>query len=102
MLELTAWLNSIFKVACLFVTLAPAGLRAQPTDTLTLEQAWQLARNNYPLVRQRELIQKTRDYSIENAAKGYLPQLSFSGQATYQSDATNFPFHIPGIILPTF
>jgi outer membrane protein TolC len=100
--ELTTWLNHIFKLGFVLASLMPGGLRAQPTDTLTLEQAWQLARNNYPLVKQRELIKKTRDYCIENAAKGYRPQLSFSGQATYQSDVTNFPFHIPGINIPVF
>ncbi len=65
--------------------------RAQETKTFTLDQCYTLARENYPLIKQRDLINKTRDYSVENAAKGYLPQLTLTGQATYQSDVVTFP-----------
>ncbi|HJT73399.1 MAG TPA: TolC family protein, partial [Chitinophaga sp.] len=61
---------------------------------LTLDKCYELARQNYPLIRQRELIAKTGAYNIENAGKGYLPQLTFSGQATYQSEVVHFP--LPG------
>jgi len=79
-------------------------LRAQEPLHLTIEQAYQLAKTNYPLIRQQDLIRKTRDYSVENAAKGYLPALYFSGQATYQSAVTDFPskISIPGFGLPAF
>ena len=40
------------------------------------------------LVRQFDLIERTKDFTVENAAKGYFPQLSFSGKASYQSDVT--------------
>lgn len=65
---------------------------------LTLDSCYELARQNYPLIRQRELIAKTGAYTVENAGKGYLPQLTFSGQATYQSDVVHFP--LPGSSLP--
>ncbi|MVT08239.1 TolC family protein [Chitinophaga tropicalis] len=61
---------------------------------LTLDNCYELARQNYPLIRQQELIAKTGAYNIENAGKGYLPQLAFSGQGTYQSDVVHFP--LPG------
>ena len=73
----------------------------QPTQ-LTLEECYTLARQNYPLIRQRELIIRTREYSVANAAKGYLPQVSFSGQTTYQSETIAFPFKIPGAQLPQY
>lgn len=79
-----------------------ANASAQQVYHLTINEAYRLARNNYPLSRQRELIKKTADYSVENASKGYLPSLSFNGQATYQSAVTNFPFKIPGIKIPAF
>ncbi|GAB3901454.1 TolC family protein [Spirosoma agri] len=63
---------------------------AQSARSLTLEECYVLAQENYPLSKQRALIQKTRDYSVANAAKGYLPQLAFSGQATYQSQTIDF------------
>ena len=37
------------------------------------------------------------EYNLENAGKGYLPQFTLSGKATYQSDVTKLPVDIPGI-----
>lgn len=72
-------------------------------QTLTIGQAYELARKNYPMIRQFDLITKTRDYSVENAAKAYLPQVSVQGQATYQSAVTEFklPVSVPGVAFPT-
>ena len=56
---------------------------------LTLEQCRQDAQANYPLVRQYRLIEMSEEYSLSNAAKGNLPQISLGGKATYQSDATS-------------
>jgi len=77
-------------------------LRAQD-GPLTIREAYQLARKNYPMIRQQGLIEKTRDYSVSNAAKGYLPQLTVQGQATYQSAVTEFklPVSIPGVEFPS-
>jgi len=69
--------------------------QALAQEPLTLDKCYELATKNYPLIKQRELINKSGAYSVENAAKGYLPQLSFSGQATYQSDVVHFP--LPGL-----
>lgn len=77
-------------------------LHAQQTKKFSIEEVYQMARKNYPLVKQRDLIAKTKDYSVSNAAKGYLPVFSVNGQATYQSAVTNFPFHIPGLTIPQF
>ena len=60
-----------------------------PAPQLTLEECYRLAEANYPLTRQRELIEKTRDYSIANIAKGIYPQLDVNGTATYQSTVTS-------------
>ena len=64
---------------------------------LTLEGCQHSAQTNYPLVRQYGLIEKAREYNLENAGKGYLPQFTLSGKATYQSDVTKLPVDIPGI-----
>ena len=64
---------------------------------LTLEECQHSAQTNYPLVRQYGLIEKAREYNLENAGKGYLPQFTLSGKATYQSDVTKLPVDIPGI-----
>ncbi len=70
---------------------------AQDTSLLTLSQAYDLAQKNYPLIKQKDLVRQTADLSISNLSKGYLPQLSVSGQATYQSDVTKVNVPIPGI-----
>ena len=70
---------------------------AQDTSLLTLSQAYDLTQKNYPLIKQKDLVRQTADLSISNLSKGYLPQLSISGQATYQSDVTKVNVPIPGI-----
>ncbi|HTA28228.1 MAG TPA: TolC family protein [Bacteroidia bacterium] len=60
----------------------------QTAKTISLEDCYKLARQQYPLIKQRDLIEKTKDYTIQNAAKGYYPQLNINGQATYQSAVT--------------
>lgn len=66
-------------------------------NSITLDSCYVLAKKNYPLVKQHELIAKSNEYTLGNIAKGYLPQLDINGQATYQSDVTQFPKSIPGI-----
>jgi outer membrane protein TolC len=74
----------------------PGLLNAQ-TEKLSLQKAYDLAQANYPLIKQRELIKQTTGYTIENLSKGFLPQISLSGQATYQSDVTSVKVPIPGV-----
>lgn len=45
------------------------------------------------------LVEKTKEYNLENAAKGYLPQFALSAKASYQSDVTELPVKIPGVEL---
>lgn len=63
---------------------------------VTVEQCYQLAEQNYPLIRQRALIEQSRDYSLQNATTGYLPALSINAQQSYQSDVTGVP-PVPGV-----
>ena len=57
----------------------------------TLEECQQAAERNYPLIRQYGLIEKTTELTVANIRKGWLPQVSASAQATYQSDVVAFP-----------
>jgi len=94
---LTIWLNKLVKPgACVFALLATFSIQAQQLTHLTLEQANELARKNYPLIKQKDLVKQTADLNIENLQKGFLPQFSISGQATYQSDVTKIDVPIPG------
>ena len=60
-------------------------------EEYTLDGIQQLARANYPAIRQFELIDKIADFSLADASSAWAPQISLSGQATYQSDVVSFP-----------
>ena len=57
----------------------------------TLEECQQAAERNYPLISQYGLIEKTTDLTVSNLSKGWLPQVTASAQATYQSDVVAWP-----------
>ncbi|MBI3717994.1 MAG: TolC family protein [Sphingobacteriales bacterium] len=73
-------------------------LFAQP---LTLDKVNELAKQNYPLIKQQDLVNRTRDITVENLQKNFLPQFALSGQATYQSEVTKISVPIPGITIPS-
>jgi len=92
-MRLTKWLNSLVSISTL---LLPALLNGQ---SLSLEEAQSLARQNYPSIQQKGLIRQTADLSIQNLNKGYLPQIALNGQATYQSEVTQVSIPVPGIAI---
>ncbi len=67
-------------------------------QSLTIEQCYALARQNYPLIKQYDLIEKSRTYNLAYAAKSYLPQLSLQARASWQSDITEFPEEFNNIL----
>lgn len=64
---------------------------------LTIELCHEKAKKNYPLIKRYGLIEKTKDYNLSNAGKGYLPHFSMSAKATYQSDVPHLPISVPGV-----
>jgi len=60
-----------------------------------------MAKRNFPLINQLGLLQQSKDFSIDNANKAYLPQVSINGSATYQSDVTKVPIAIPSMSIPS-
>lgn len=74
---------------------------AQQNNSLTLDNCLEMAKQNYPLIKQYTLIEKTKEYSIANAQKGVLPQFNIAGQATYQSAVTQVPISLPNVDIPT-
>jgi len=76
----------------------PGMVVAQELKRMSLQQAYDLAQKNYPVIKQRDLVRKTADLSIENISKGFLPQVNINGQATWQSDVTTVKGSaIPGL-----
>ena len=81
------------------IILLPGKIQAQ--KLLSIEQCYELARNNYPLIKQKELIEQSKEFSVANVRSGYLPQVSINAQATYQSDVTSVPVSVPGFTIET-
>ena len=73
------------KKICILMML-PVMAQAQ-----TLEECQRAAEQNYPLIRQYGLIEKTTSLNVANIQKGWLPQVTASAQATLQTDVTAFP-----------
>ena len=76
-----------FKILFLFIAITPVAT----AQSISLDECYEKARANYPLIKQKELVSKSMEYSVANVQTGYLPQLSVNGQATYQSDVTRIP-----------
>lgn len=76
-----------------FIAVLP--IHAQIQGRLSLDSCYAMSRRNYPLVQRFNLLEQSQAYSLDNAAKGKLPQLIVSGQATYQSDVTGLPISLP-------
>ncbi len=73
------------------------------SNVITIEKCYELARQNYPLIKKNDLISRSSNYSIDNAGKLFLPQFSVSGFASYQSQSVNFQEAIgggPGLLIP--
>ncbi len=87
---------SFIRILCLLLIFPQLSI-AQNEKIITIDSCYALARLNYPLIKQRALLEKTNDYTIDNASKGYLPQLNINGQATYQSDVTKIPISSPNL-----
>lgn len=63
---------------------------------VTLTECVEKARNNYPQIKKLDLIREAEKYDLSNAGQSWLPQLTVSGKAQYQSDVVEMPFDIPG------
>ncbi|HKM12629.1 MAG: TolC family protein [Bacteroidales bacterium] len=70
----------------LILVLLTISIKAQ-----TLDECRRLAREHYPEIRQYDLVAKTEQFNLSNAAKAWIPQFAISGQATYQSATPTFP-----------
>jgi outer membrane protein TolC len=80
--------GSVASIAmALFATcvslLLPFPSRAQTPAVLSIDSCYAMAARNHPLIRQYDLIEKSKEYTISNAGKAYLPQVSITGIGAY-------------------
>lgn len=64
------------KFFLLAMILLPVAVHA-----LSLNEARSMARDNYPAIRQYRMIEQSRDFTLDNVMKGWLPQVSISAGA---------------------
>jgi outer membrane protein TolC len=66
-------------------------------EKITLQWCYEQAKQAQPMIRQHELLEKMREYSVDNIAKGIFPSIIVNAQQSYQSDVTGLPVEMPGI-----
>ena len=96
-LKQTALPRLMLFVCFILVKLCP--LYSQTNPIISLEECYALAEKNYPLAKINDLIERSKDYTVQNLTAAILPQINLAGQATYQSDVTKIS--IPGITIPS-
>ncbi|MGB3197775.1 MAG: TolC family protein [Saprospiraceae bacterium] len=89
-------INKRIKLIALYCSITVIAFSQQVTS-LTIDSCFEMAKRNFPLVKQYALIEKSKSYSIDNANKSYLPQFNIGGQATYQSEVTHIPISLPNV-----
>lgn len=98
--------NRITQFCCrtsLMLFLLPLMTEAQ--DSITLQECYRLAEQNYPLQRQIEMLGTSNTLKVQNLNKNYLPQFNVNGGASLQSDVTEvaieLPKGLPELTIPT-
>lgn len=75
-------------------------LRLQAQQVISLDECYGIARTNYPSLKQKSMNDSLSENKLQNYNIGYLPQISFRGQASYQSDVTKLDLNEPFIKVP--
>ena len=70
---------------------------AQSIEKLSLEEAFQLAKEKYPSFQQNELHDKLHELQIQKLDKEKMPQLNLIGKGTIQTHSLSLPFALPGM-----
>lgn len=64
-------------------------------EILTLEECQQRAVENYPLIKQTELLEEVYQLKEKNIKSNWLPQFDLGAKATYQSDVVEIAVDLP-------
>ena len=79
----------------LIFILAMVPLLVPAQQVLTLEECLTLAETNYPLARQKVLLEQQFQSEVNVLELQKLPKLDLNAQSTYQSDVTRIPIELP-------
>lgn len=84
----------------LLLLVASTGVSIQAQDTITLEQCYRLAEQNYPLTVQLDLLAGSNLLKVKKLNKNWLPTVNLNGQLSYQSDVTKVIIELPAGLPP--
>ena len=68
--------------------------------SITLDSCVKMAKEHYPLIKQNQLIEDTKENNIQSIQRELLPRLNLISQASFQSEVTEF--NLPGFKMPAF
>lgn len=87
-------INKSLSLVILLLPLLTLGQNVS-LDSLVLK-----TRINWPIQKQQILSEQLSQLRIKNNNASWMPNVSINSQATYQSDVTSIPIHLPNINLP--
>jgi outer membrane protein TolC len=61
-----------------FVLLSVSHVAMAQDNSLNIDTCYAMARRNYPVIKQFALVEKSKEFTISNANKSYLPQISLT------------------------
>ena len=96
------FINMMYKkllplIVLLFLYISP--VRSQET-TFTLKDCYKTAYENYPNAKQKSYYKSINSLRLNNIGVNYLPQISFKGQVSYQSEVTQLEINNPMFQVP--
>ncbi|MBN1970065.1 MAG: TolC family protein [Candidatus Delongbacteria bacterium] len=81
----------------LFFLLYGVLLADKITQKISLEQCQKMAKEYYPLSKEKEFLLEQNNLKLENLQKNWWPQVSLNSQISYQSDVSKLPLKLPEI-----
>ena len=89
-------MKMINYIVCFSGILLSLQSQAQNKEEYTLEQLQALAKENYPLLKQKQMYTDIGNNKAKQVGTNFLPQVNVTGQATYQSEVTELSIPLPG------
>lgn len=85
----------LFKKLLFFVLI---GISTEVSaQSVTLDSCKQWAHDNYPAIKQYRLIEAGRDYTVDNARKNWLPQVSATASGIAMTDILSLPSQLKAV-----
>ncbi|HSC52286.1 MAG TPA: TolC family protein [Phnomibacter sp.] len=71
------------KLFAFMVSSCLLAVQSLTAQTLSIDSCYAMATRNFPLIKQYDLIEKSKEFTLSNAGKAYLPQVSLTAIEGY-------------------